>query len=515
MKHVSEKDIKSIQARGMAPDDVMMQLDRFKAGFPPIILDRPAIVGDGIRQLDQNALSALAALYEEHPGAKQVEKFVPASGAATRMFKDLFAWREALQQGFDPEELLSHDKDAALFFDRLSDFAFWDDLVLYMCREDLVAEHFLVNKNLLPLLDFILEDHGLDYAFLPKGLILFHRYDDHCRTAMEEHLVEGANYAAGTNRRVSIHFTVSPDHMDYFKSVFRRTGDAYEEKLGVRFDISYSVQKPSTDTIAVDHDNVPFRERDGSLVFRPGGHGALIENLQELDADLVFIKNIDNVVPDHLKEQTIIYKKALAGLLLKIQKQVHRWLHILDEEKLSDKDFGELSAFAVKDLGFDASSIGENNPAGLQSLRSLLNRPIRVCGMVRNEGEPGGGPFWVKDPDSGALSLQIVETSQVNMDDQKQKEILSQSTHFNPVDLVVAIRDYKGNRFNLREFIDPQTGFISHKSKDGKTLKALELPGLWNGAMAKWISVFVEVPIVTFNPVKVVNDLLRAEHQPA
>lgn len=511
---LSEKDVKLVKAMGMEPDHVIAQIERFRSGFPSIHLDRPATAGDGIMQLDDDTRSAMAGLYDARSGSVMVEKFVPASGAATRMFKDLFAWRKALQDGLDPDQLLGDDQDAALFFKRLPDFAFWDDLVLHMCREDLVTEHLIAGKNLLPVLDFILEDHGLDYAFLPKGLILFHRYDDHCRTAMEEHLVEGASYAVNANQQVKIHFTVSPDHLDHFKAVFGRTSMAYEEKFGVRFDVSYSVQKPSTDTIAVGLDNEPFRERDGSLIFRPGGHGALIENLQELDADLIFIKNIDNVVPDHLKEQTILYKKALAGLLLNIQQQVHRWMHLLDEGRLSDRDFGKLAAFVVEQLGFDESCIGEHTPDGLQNIRSLLNRPIRVCGMVRNEGEPGGGPFWVKDPDSGTVSLQIVETSQVNLDDQKQKDILNQSTHFNPVDLVIAVKDHQGDRFDLKKFVDPQTGFISQKSKDGKALKALELPGLWNGSMANWISIFVEVPIVTFNPVKVVNDLLRPEHQP-
>lgn len=511
----SERDVAQMKSKGISPEVVMLQIDNFRKGFPAILLDRPACVDDGIISMDRDSMNFLAGVFDEKAISRRLLKFVPASGAATRMFKDVFSWRSSLTRGDDPVELTKQDMVAATFFRRIQDFAFWDDLAMCLYKEDLHAEHLLLTRNYLPVLDFLLEGHGLDYAYLPKGLILFHRYDDHCRTAMEEHLSEGALYARDTERQVRIHFTVSPDHLDRFKEKMRHVRDAYEKRYQARFEVSWSIQKPSTDTIAVDMQNNPLRESDGSLVFRPGGHGALIENLNDLDADLVYIKNIDNVVPDHLKEETVLYKKVLGGLLIEMQERVHHWMRKIDAGTLVGEDYTKAIAFVSDELFIDVRSIDDDPDAGIPKLRALLNRPIRVCGMVRNEGEPGGGPFWVRDPESGALSLQIVETSQINLADKVQKSILNSASHFNPVDLVCATKDYKGKQFDLQSFVDPRTGFVSQKSKDGKALKALELPGLWNGSMANWITLFVEVPIITFNPVKIVNDLLRTEHQQA
>ncbi|MCD4720334.1 MAG: DUF4301 family protein, partial [Desulfobacula sp.] len=355
----------------------------------------------------------------------------------------------------------------------------------------------------------------LDYGKLPKGLLKFHRYEHSNRVALEEHLVEAAMYGVSKNKKAYVHFTVSPEHLEKFKTQVDQVKDEYEKLFDITFEISYSVQKSSTDMIAVDMNNEPFREKDGSLLFRPGGHGALIENLNDLEADLIFIKNIDNVVPDRLKEITTTYKKVIGGLLLKLQSKTFEFLKELEKSE-STNLIEKIEAFAQSDLNIKIpNGFNELGPDEKKSfLFRHLNRPIRICGMVKNEGEPGGGPFWVKNS-KGEVSLQVVESSQVNASDEEQMKILQSSTHFNPVDLVCGTRNYKGESFDLHEFIDPETGFISIKSKDGKNLKAQELPGLWNGAMADWITIFVEVPIITFNPVKTVNDLLRPQHQPS
>jgi hypothetical protein len=509
----STRDLSQIRKKGITTTQIDKQLSYFGKGIPPLDIDRPARAGDGIIRLDGDMVRQLAENYDKVRPGMRVTKFVPASGAATRMFQGLFSWREALAAGTGAGELMKKDGDADLFFGRLRDFAFWEDLSLAMFREDLDAEHLLGDRNFLPLLDFILYDYGLDYATLPKGLLAFHRYGDHARTPFEEHLVEAALYAAGRNGKAAVHFTVSPDHLGKFKSLFQKVAGRYNADLKTDLGVDFSLQKPSTDTIAVDMENQPFRELDGSLLFRPGGHGALIENLNDLASDLVFIKNIDNVVPDHLKEETVTYKKALGGMLTSIQEKVHHWAGLLDREAPGQDTYEKAVAFCCSELNMDRRAFPAGAEDGAAVLKKLLNRPIRVCGMVRNQGEPGGGPFWVKDPGTGQRSLQIVESSQVNRDDPTQASAFNQSTHFNPVDLVCATRDHRGKPFDLRQFVDPATGFISEKSKDGRRLRALELPGLWNGAMANWITLFVEVPLITFNPVKVVNDLLRKEHQ--
>jgi hypothetical protein len=363
------------------------------------------------------------------------------------------------------------------------------------------------------IIDFLLLEKGLNYAALPKGLLKFHKYNNTSRTAFEEHFVEAADYSSDIHGEASIHFTLSPEHIYKFKNLIQHTIEGYEQNLNVRFNITYSIQKPGTDTIAVDLNNQPFCESDGSLLFRPGGHGALLENLNELNGDIIFIKNIDNIVPDRLKEETYKYKKAIGGLLVEFQEEVWKYLRLLEAGNVHEDLLDEIIQFTNDQLNIPlAFSASLSNDEKVKILFSKFNRPIRVCGMVKNEGEPGGGPFWTKNS-NGELSLQIVESSQIDMDNTEQKNIFKSSTHFNPVDLVCGVKDYKGFNFNLLNYTDPATGFISIKSKDGRELKALELPGLWNGAMADWITIFVEVPIITFNPVKTVNDLLREEHQ--
>ena len=358
----------------------------------------------------------------------------------------------------------------------------------------------------------LLEAKGLNYGQLPKGLLLFHSYEDGARTPLEEHLVEGALYA-DSKGMVHIHYTVSPEHRTLFEKKVADTKDKYEKAYNVKYDITFSEQKPSTDTIAVNPDDTPFRNADGSLLFRPGGHGALIENLNEIPADVVFIKNIDNVVPDRLKADTVTYKQVIAGVLVSLQEKAFEYLRLLDEGTYNHEKLEEMIRFVQRDLCCRKHDIKELEDAELVIyLRSKLNRPMRVCGVVKNVGEPGGGPFLTYNQD-GTVSLQILESSQIDKSNTEYMKMFTEGTHFNPVDLVCAVKNYKGEKFNLPDYVDRTTGFISSKSKNGKDLKALELPGLWNGAMSNWNTVFVEVPLSTFNPVKTVNDLLREQHQ--
>ncbi len=443
----SEQDIAQLETRGISIETAENQLEHFRTGFPALDIVAPAAVGNGILAPKKKEQDAYIEAWNQYLAEQhKILKFVPASGAASRMFKNLFQY---LEDGVETEFI--HE-----FLTHINDFAFGDQLA---------------GKTGQEAVRYLLED--MHYGDLPKGLLLFHKYKDGARTPALEHLVEAALYAA-SDGKAALHFTVSHQHLPLFRQHIAEHLQSYQQKYGVSYDITFSEQMPSTDTLAANPDGTPFRDKEGKLLFRPGGHGALIENLNEQDADIVFIKNIDNVVPDKLKKDTIRYKQILAGVLVTEQKRIFELLR---------------------------------NPDLSAEERERLNRPIRVCGVVKNTGEPGGGPFIVRDAD-GNLSYQILESSQI-----EDQSLMAQSTHFNPVDLVCAIRDYEGNKFNLPDYVDPQTGFISHKSKDGKDLLALELPGLWNGAMAKWNTIFVEVPVSTFNPVKTVNDLLRPQHQ--
>lgn len=504
----SQTDLDQIAAQGTTPAAVQQQIQHFIDGFPFLHVIRAATVGDGIIRVPEEQLTNYIRQYDEQAGDLALMKFVPASGAATRMFKSLFAALDGKM-----------DKATDEFFARLDDFAFYDDLKAAMAHDHLDLDKAVADNDRHSVLTYLLTEKGLDYGGLPKGLLKFHNYPDGPRTPVEEHLVEGAAYA-NANGRVRLHFTVSPEHRSRFEELIQRELHDYETWLGVDFEVSFSEQKKSTDTISVNLDNTPFRNADrdgepGTLLFRPAGHGALIENLNDIDADLVFIKNIDNVVPDELKEPTITYKKVLATVLLDVQKQLFRLQALLEGDTLSAGYVAEVDAFLRNVLcvtppaDFDSRSEAEK----LTYYRQKLDRPIRACGMVKNVGEPGGGPFWAQNAD-GSVSLQVVESAQINMTDAEQKALFEQATHFNPVDLVCSLKNRQGEKYNLPDFRDPLTGFITAKSKDGKDLKAQELPGLWNGAMANWNTLFVEVPLITFNPVKTVNDLLRPEHQP-
>lgn len=506
----TNKDIEQIKSKGIDIKNVELQIENFKKGFPYANLVKAATVGDGLVAIDEKRASSLVEYYDKASKDKIIVKFVPASGAASRMFKNLFGFIE--EGSSEPANDGFHS--IGNFFEHIKDFAFYEDLKSIMAKDGIDIEEKLGKGEYAVILEYLLNEKGLGYGKLPKGLLKFHKHKDGHRMPVEEHIVESIEYGISKEKNAFIHFTVSPEHLEKFKKEVESLKKKYEDITGISFDISFSIQKPSTDTIAVDMDNNPFRDADGNLVFRPGGHGALIENLNELDADLVFIKNIDNVVPDRMKGDTAKFKKVLGGLLLSVQEKTFQYLHQLEKGNADISLLGEIKTFAKNELNFTFPSEYDNfsNEEKQKFLITQLNRPVRVCGMVKNEGEPGGGPFYVKNS-KGQVSLQIVESSQINQNDPGQKEILENATHFNPVDLVCGIKDYKGNRFDLKQFVDPETGFISIKSKDGRDLKAQELPGLWNGAMADWITIFAEVPVSTFNPVKTVNDLLRKQHQ--
>ena len=504
---ITPEDKALLEKKGISEAQIAEQLACFEKGFPFLQLDGAASIEKGILAPAENELNTYLQAWDTYKQSdKNIVKFVPASGAASRMFKNLF---EFLGADYDIPTTDFEKK----FFNNIQDFAFYTDLNVACEKNNGKGIETLVNEgNYKPVVANLLEEAGLNYGALPKGLLKFHKYDNGARTPLEEHLVEGALYAAGTTGKVNVHFTVSTEHRDLFKALVEEKVSEYAQKYNIEYSVSFSEQKPSTDTIAADMENKPFRD-NGKLLFRPGGHGALIENLNDLDADIVFIKNIDNVVPDRLKDETVTYKKLIAGVLVTLQKQAFEYLELLDSGKYTHEQLEEIIRFVQQDLCCRKTDIKELEDAELVIyLRNKLNRPMRVCGMVKNVGEPGGGPFLAYNPD-GTISLQILESSQIDMKDEEKKAMFEKGTHFNPVDLVCAVRDYKGNKFDLVKYVDKATGFISYKSKSGKELKALELPGLWNGAMSNWNTVFVEVPLGTFNPVKTVNDLLREQHQ--
>lgn len=503
---ISKADQTLLSKKGITAEQVAEQLKTFKTGFPFLKLEGAATIGKGVLNPSQQEIEDYLKGWDDYcAGGNAILKFVPASGAASRMFKDLFAF---LSADYDVPTTDFEKK----FFDNIEKFAFYGDLDAMCVKNNKLSVKELIEKGqykdvVFNLLDFT----GMNYGSLPKGLLKFHTYDNAARTSAEEHFVEGALYAA-TNGVVKLHFTVSPNHKALFEELVAERKAYYENLFNVKYEISFSEQKQSTDTIAVDADNAPFRE-NGTIVFRPGGHGALIENLNDIDADVIFIKNIDNVVPDRLKPDTVTYKKLLAGILVSAQKQAFEYLNLIDSGNYTHEQVEEMIRFLQQDLQCRNAEIKDMEDCDLVLyLRKKLNRPMRVCGMVKNVGEPGGGPFLAYNQD-GTVSLQILESSQIDMNNADSKSMFENGTHFNPVDLVCAVKNYKGEKFDLPAFVDKNTGFISHKSKSGRELKAMELPGLWNGAMSDWCTVFVEVPLITFNPVKTVNDLLRDVHQ--
>ena len=504
---LQEKDFQQLAAKGITQSKFEQQLSELKTGFPFLKLEGPASIGNGIVAPTAEEVEKYVSAWNAYKAeGKKVVKFVPASGAASRMFKDMFAF-------VDSEYDVPTTPFEIAFFNNIEEFAFYDDLDDLLKRQigkgirQLIAE-----GEYKTVVRGMLSTDGLNYGQLPKGMLLFHRYEDGARTPMEEHLVEGAMYAA-SNGVSKVHFTVSHEHLDYFKQKVADKADGYAERFGVNYDISFSEQKPSTDTVAANPDGTPFRNEDGTLLFRPGGHGALIENLNEIDADVIFVKNIDNVVPDRLKAETVEWKQVIAGILVTLQRKAFDYLRLLDSGTYTHEQLVEIARFVKHELCCVKTDLKELEDAELVIyLRKKLNRPMRVAGVVKNVGEPGGGPFLAYNQD-GTYSPQILESSQIDKNNETYMRYFSEGTHFNPVDLVCAVKDYKGNAFNLPDFVDRATGFISQKSKNGRELLALELPGLWNGAMSDWNTIFVEVPLGTFNPVKTVNDLLREQHQ--
>jgi hypothetical protein len=517
----NESDIKQIETMGITVEDVLSQIDNFKKGAPYLILNRPGAVNDGIRTVSEDEQRKLNDTYDKYAPKMTLVKFVPASGAASRMFKTLLQFNneyteirketiESLAKEGDPES-----KETLIFIEGIRKFAFLNDLKSAMSKDGLDTDALINAGEFKQIIDYLLMEKGLDYSNLPKGLLKFHLYNDGARTPFEEHLVEAVGYAKDENKKCRLHFTVSPEHMERFKALLQQVTPYYEKRFEIKINVDFSIQEKSTNTVAVDMDNKPFRLNNETLLFRPGGHGALLKNLNRIKGDIVYIKNIDNVVPDRLKPQTIVWKKVLGGILIQIQKRIFNYIKKLKTHPPNRDILNEALAFAKTEL---CLNLLPNQTSALEKqtrdvVLKTLNRPLRVCGMVKNVGEPGGGPFWVEGR-RGGISLQIVESAQVDPASEKQQKVWASATHFNPVDLVCGLRDWQGKPFDLKRYVDNRAVFISQKSKGGRNLKALELPGLWNGAMAGWNTIFVEVPLITFNPVKTVNDLLRKEHQP-
>ena len=505
---LNANDLEQLKAKGISEKQIEEQLACFVKGFPYLEIAASASVDKGIMVIDKEAQASYMEAWDAYLAKnKKIVKFVPASGAASRMFKNLYEFLSADYQ--EPTTAFEQK-----FFNEITKFAFYkalDEKCVQNTGKDIptlkaAGEYKEIVANLL-------EAKGLNYGQLPKGLLLFHTYPESVRTAMEEHLAEGAMYAKNNAGEVNIHFTVSPEHQALFEQLVAQKAGEYEDQFSVKYDVSFSIQKPSTDTVAAAMDNTPFRDKNDKLLFRPGGHGALIENLNDVEADVIFIKNIDNVVPDSFKCATVIYKKVIAGVLVSLQQKIFHYLELIESGKYTHEQVEEMIHFLQDELCVKNPDTKLLEDAELiLYIKGKLERPLRVCGMVKNVGEPGGGPFLAVNPD-GTISLQVLESSQIDMKDPAKKAMFEQGTHFNPVDLVCAVKNHKGEKYNLPEYVDKNTGFISFKSKDGRELKALELPGLWNGAMSNWNTVFVEVPIETFNPVKTVNDLLRPEHQ--
>ncbi len=516
----SRDDHIQMESLGISEEQVNAYIQIFRKPLFFARLHRPCTLGDGIQQISSDELEHYIQLHEEAAQEGRFIRFVPASGAASRMFRRLF---EIYSQNPPPpieeirEQAGKGDQRAMDFlccWEGIRRMAFFDDLKAMVDGKDLLLEKLLEQNRWQEILKYLLTEQGLDYGALPKGLLKFHRYPSGNRTALEEHLVEAVHTVRDRKGICRVHFTVSPEHEEAFRQCLEKIRSRYEEQFQCLLEVTFSLQKHSTDTIAVDLENRPFREKDGRLLFRPGGHGALLSNLADIQGDLIYLKNIDNILPDRLREPTIIWKKVLGGLLVEIQKSVNGYVRQLTE---GSKDIGLFE----KAMDFAKNRLLIFEPEAFRQwtvekkrdfLLNRLNRPLRVCGMVRNEGEPGGGPFWVEGKD-GNLSLQIVESAEVGFQSPEQRAIWASATHFNPVDLVCAVKDFQGNPFHLKDYVNPEAVFISQKSKDGRDLKSLELPGLWNGAMAGWITLFVEVPIATFNPVKTINDLLKSEHQ--
>jgi len=512
----SSSDFVEIYNHGISVENVLNQLEIFKNGISKSNLISPATINNGILSLREEDFQAKAKFFDEQKTKLKLKKFVPASGAASRMFKFLSTFLNDFN--FQKETINAYinrkkDTDLSIFIVAMNKFPFFEAVdkklrEIYPDFETLERDY----KNYY-FIKLLLSPEYFDFANKPKAVLPFHLYPTHIANPIEEHLNECVHYATA-NQISNLHFTVSEIHQSQFEKAVDLVRNKIEQESVTKINIGYSYQNKSTDSITVDAHNKMVRNKNGELVFRPGGHGALIENLNDLDSDIIFIKNIDNVIQNHI-DQITLYKKSLAGILIEIQQKIFRYLKAIEKQEIAENDLSEIVHFLKQNLNIeltnDFNKFTFDNK--IIKIKELLDRPIRVCGMVRNEGEPGGGPFWVMN-EKGIASLQIVETSQVDLSNKKQLQILAEATHFNPVDLVCGIKNYKNEKFDLTKFVDHKTGFIVEKSVEGKTVKSYELPGLWNGAMANWLTIFVAVPLITFNPVKTVNDLLKPAHQP-
>ncbi|QBA65137.1 DUF4301 family protein [Muriicola soli] len=511
MIEFTQNDVKQLEEKGISRKTVEGQIKTFVEGIPFINLYSPAVVGEGILKTDPADEQKYVEKFEASQTKLSLLKFVPASGAASRMFKSLFSFLDNYDPGkeaFSSYISRTDQREMDQFFKGAKDLPFYDMVLGRIKAKDLAED-----KAKFNFVKELLSEDGLNYGFYPKGLLPFHKYDDQMVTAFEEHLDEAAFYAKGKDK-AALHFTISEQHQSLFDKELKKVKKRASERTGTSFKVDYSYQSQATDTIAVTLENQPFRNEDNSVLFRPGGHGALIQNLNRHDADIIFIKNIDNVVTRDQCDEIARSKKVLAGVLIELQEKVFRYSKVLEDHSMDGEELDRIKSFLENDLNvrFSDNYGGFTLGQQIEILKDKLHRPIRVCGMVKNEGEPGGGPYWVRDR-NGNISLQIVESAQVDLEHEHQSEIFKKATHFNPVDLVCGVKDFKGDKYDLLNFVDEKQGFITEKTKAGKTLKALELPGLWNGAMAYWNTIFVEVPSATFNPVKTVNDLLKSAHQ--
>lgn len=507
---LSTKDLQQLAQKGISELQFRTQIENFEKGFPYANLVGAATIGDGIVHFTMEEATEYANLFDKKRDELSMVKFVPASGAASRMFKELIE----VEQNYDQSEKKIGFARITKCLNNVDKMALHTDLEQVLQREGLTTKALLKAKNYPAIARYILHPEGLDYQTKPKAMLSFHKYENEIRTAFEEHLVEGAAYAVMPDKIVRLHFTISPEHRELFEDKVKEVVVKYEQRFGVKYRIDFSEQMSQTDMIAIDKEGNIVRDADGSIMFRPGGHGALIENLNALEEDLIFIKNIDNVTTDALRPATYLYKKALAGYLLYIQDAVAKCLHHLESLSVNESTLSRIEGFAAKMLNirFSMTYFGRSMRERVSYLAGKLNRPIRVCGMVKNAGEPGGGPYWVSNA-QGIKSLQIIEASQIDFNNRFQVDMVKESSHFNPVDLICGVKNYKGNKFNLKNHIDKTTGFISRKKQNGVEMIIQELPGLWNGAMADWNTIFVEVPSETFTPVKTFEDLLRPEHQ--
>ncbi len=513
---LSKKDVQYIESKGITITQVKKQIERIKNGMSYSNLIAAANIGSGIERYNEQEIQDLVNLYETKQNSLNIVKFVPASGAATRMFKFLFEFLNHFNPKKENIETYAkryNDNLIKTFFLRLEEFPFYNEVLSKAKTISPNFEKLSKEENYFEFVKTMLYENGLNYSFFPKGLLSFHKYETEIVTAFHEHLLESTLYAS-TNNKSDLHFTVSEKHHPYFNSELNKIKDRLEQKTNTTFNVSFSYQKGETETIALTTTNNICRNDDDSILFRPAGHGALLENLNDLNSDLVFIKNIDNIVVFNKNKKISKYKKLIAGALIQAQEQAFSFLHKLDEETATEKDMLSMAMFLSKKM--NVSILDEfddlTSEKKKQYLIDKLNRPIRVCGMVKNEGEPGGGPFWVKD-ENDEISLQIVEFAQIDIKNIEQAEIVKNATHFNPTDLVCGTKNYKGEKFNLLNFVDSEAAFITKKTQNGADIQALELPGLWNGSMAHWNTIFVEIPVETFNPVKTVNDLLKPEHQ--